>query len=373
MTKKLGVLFLVVALVLSVAVGCAAPKEEMAAEEPAKAEVAEPAEVVGEGISVGVSMPTKSLQRWNQDGANMKEQLEAKGFDVDLQYAGDNEVEKQVEQLENMITKGVDALVIASIDGIALGPVLQEAKAEGIAVIAYDRLIMQSDAVDYYATFDNYMVGTIQGEYIIETLGLEDGATGPFNMEIFAGDPPDNNATYFFNGAMDKLQPYIDSGVLVIQSGQTDFQVVAISGWKSEGAQNRMDDLLTAFYADKDIDVVLSPNDSLAQGIAASLGEGFEPYPILTGQDCDVNSMKNILAGRQSMSIFKDTRTLAAQVVDMVTAIVEGTEVPVNNTEAYDNGLGIVPSFLCVPVFADINNYEELLIESGYYTADQLK
>jgi putative multiple sugar transport system substrate-binding protein len=371
MAKKLGVLFLVVALMLSVAVGCAAPKAEAPAEKVAE-EVAEaPAEDVGEGIVVGVAMPTKSLQRWNQDGSNMKDQLEAKGFEVDLQYA-ENEVAKQVEQLENMITKGVNALVIASIDGVALGPVLQEAKAEGIPVIAYDRLIMESDAVDYYATFDNYMVGTIQGQYVIDTLGLADGEVGPFNMEVFAGSPDDNNAVFFNKGAMDALQPYIDSGVLNIVSGQTDFQVIAIQGWTPEGAQDRMDNLLTAFYADKEIDVVLSPNDSLAQGIAASLGDR-EPYPVITGQDCDVNSMKNILAGKQSMSIFKDTRTLAAQVVDMVTAIVEGNDVPVNDTETYDNGLGIVPSYLCTPVFADINNYEELLIDSGYYTADQLQ
>lgn len=329
-----------------------------------------------DNVVVGVLMPTKSLQRWNQDGDNMKTQLEAKGYEVDLQYA-DNDVAKQVEQLENMVTKGVDVLVVASIDSAALTGALAEAKEEGIPVIAYDRLLMDTEAVDYYATFDNYKVGVIQGQFIIDSLGLEDGEEGPFTMEVFGGSPDDNNAYFFNGGAMDTLQPYIDSGVLVIKSGQVDMQVIAIQSWAAEGAQDRMDNLLTAFYADENIDVVLSPNDSLAQGIAASLesaGYGTEdkPYPILTGQDCDINSMMNILAGKQSMSIFKDTRTLAAQVVDMVTAIIEGEDVPVNDTETYNNNVKTVPSFLCDPVFADIDNYQELLIDSGYYTPDQL-
>lgn len=353
-----------------------APKEDAPVEAP-KEDAPVEDDAVGEGITVGVLMPTKSLQRWNQDGDNMKTQLEAKGYSVDLQYA-ENEVAKQVEQLENMVTKGVNALVIASIDGVALKGALAEAKAAGIPVIAYDRLIMESDAVDYYATFDNYQVGVIQGQFIIDELGLADGETGPFTMEVFGGSPDDNNAYFFNNGAMDTLKPYIDSGVLVIKSGQTAMEQIAIQSWEPAGAQDRMDNLLTAHYADENIDVVLSPNDSLAQGIVASLksagyGTDDKPYPILTGQDCDVINMKQILAGEQSMSVFKDTRTLASQVVDMVTAIVTGAEVPVNDTETYDNNVRVVPSFLCEPVFADANNYEELLIESGYYTADQLQ
>lgn len=327
--------------------------------------------------TVGVLMPTQSLQRWNQDGANMKTQLEAKGFEVDLQYA-DNKVDLQVQQIENMITKGVDVLVIASIDGGALTGVLAEAAKEGIKVIAYDRLIMDTPDVDYYATFDNYQVGVIQGTYIIDTLGLDKGETGPFNMEVFGGSPDDNNAYFFNGGAMDTLKPYIDSGVLVINSGQTDMSQIAISEWKAEGAQNRMDNLLTAFYADKNIDVVLSPNDSLAQGIVASLkaagyGSADKPYPVLTGQDCDKINVKMMIAGEQSMSVFKDTRTLAAQVVDMVEAILNGTTVPVNDTTTYNNNVKVVPSFLCEPVFGSKDNYQELLIDSGYYTADDLK
>ena len=325
---------------------------------------------------IGVSMPTKSLQRWNQDGENMKKSLEAAGFEVVLEYANDK-VDQQVTQIENMITKGCKVIVIASIDGTALKGALAAAAKEDIKIIAYDRLILDSPDVDYYATFDNYLVGKIQGEYIETALGLKDGK-GPFNMEAFGGSPDDNNAFYFNRGAMDVLQPYLDNGQLVCVSGQLDMEQIAIQGWKAEGAQARMDNLLTANYSDKKLDLVLSPNDSLAQGIVASLraagyGTADKPFPVLTGQDCDVINVKMLIAGEQSMSIFKDTRTLADQVVKMTTAIMNNTEVPVNDQETYDNGVKIVPSYLCAPVFADKNNYEELLVKSGYYTADQLK
>jgi putative multiple sugar transport system substrate-binding protein len=325
---------------------------------------------------IGVAMPTKSLQRWNQDGENMKSMLEDAGYDVILEYA-DNKVDKQVSQIENMITRGCDVIVVASIDGVALKGVLADAAKEDVKIIAYDRLIRESENVDYYATFDNYLVGQIQGEYIVEALDLKSGA-GPFNMEVFGGSPDDNNAYFFNGGAMDTLRPYIDNGQLVINSGQEDMEVIAIQSWKAETAQARMDNLLTAHYADKNIDVVLSPNDSLAQGIVASLkaagyGSADKPFPVLTGQDCDTTNVKMLIAGEQSMSIFKDTRTLADQVVKMVEAIVEDKTVPVNDEETYNNGVKVVPSYLCEPVFADINNYEELLIDSGYYTEDQLK
>ena len=327
------------------------------------------------GKKVGVAMPTKDLQRWNQDGANMKKELEAAGYQVDLQYAN-NEIAQQVSQIENMITGGCDALVIASIDGGSLGTVLADAKKSNIPVIAYDRLIMGTDAVSYYATFDNYMVGTIQGQYIVDKLDLEN-AKGPFNMEIFTGSPDDNNARFFYGGAMDILNPYIESGKLVVVSGQKAFEEVATLNWSTEEAQKRMENLLTAHYADgTKLDVVLSSNDSCAIGITNALvnaGYTSDNFPILTGQDCDITSVKNILAGTQSMSIFKDTRTLAAQVVKMVNAIMNGEEVPINDTETYDNKTGIIPSYLCEPVFADKSNYKEILIDSGYYTEDKLK
>lgn len=320
--------------------------------------------------TIGVTMPTKSLQRWNEDGANVKAALEAKGYKVDLQYA-DNKQDIQNSQIENQITMGVDVLVIASIDGGALGGVLQQAKTANIPVIAYDRLITNTDKCDFYATFDNYGVGKMQGEFIESALNLDKGEKGPFTMECFGGDPGDNNAKLFNQGAMDVLQKYIDSGVIVVKSGQTKFpDQIAITNWESKGAQDRMDNLLTAYYADENIDIVLSPNDSLAQGIVASLksagyGSADKPFPVLTGQDCDKINVGQIIRGEQSMSIFKDTRVLADQVIAMTDALLSGETVPVN--AEYDNGVIKVPSFNCQIKFANKDNWKELLVDSGYY------
>ena len=322
---------------------------------------------------VGVSMPTKDLQRWNQDGANMQAQLEAAGYEVDLQFAS-NDVQTQLSQVENMINSGCDVLVISAIEGSSLGSALALAKENEIPVIAYDRLLMDSDAVSYYATFNNYMVGTIQGTYVKDALDL-DNAEGPFNLEVTAGDPGDNNARYFYQGAIDVLMPYIESGKLVVKSGQVDFTEVATPTWATEVAQSRAENILSSFYADgSNVDVWLCSNDSTALGVTNALAANYNgEYPIITGQDCDIANTKNMIAGKQSMSVFKDTRTLAAQVVKMVGQILKGEEVDVNDTETYDNNVIVVPSFLCEPVFADANNYKELLIDSGYYTEDQLK
>ena len=317
---------------------------------------------------VGVAMPTNSLQRWNQDGANMKAQLEAAGYEVDLQYAN-NDVATQVSQLENMILGGAEVLVIASIDGSALGTVLQTAKDNDIKVIAYDRMLTDTPNVDYYATFDNYKVGAIQGQFIIDTLDLEN-AEGPFNFEFFAGSPDDSNARYFHAGAWDLLMPYVDSGKILVKSGQVDFETIAILGWGTDDAQARMDNLLTGYADGTVLDAVLSPNDSLALGITNSLqaaGYTLENFPIITGQDCAVTNTKNIILGYQAMSVFKDTRILAAQVVAMVDAILKGEEVVINDTTTYDNGVFVIPTNLSTPVFANAENYKELLIDSGYY------
>ncbi|MBO7358300.1 MAG: sugar-binding protein, partial [Clostridia bacterium] len=301
--------------------------------------------------------------------------LEENGYEVMLTYAANN-VAQQIADIENMITKGCKVLVISAIDGGSLGAVLKTAKENDVMVVAYDRLLMDTEAVDYYATFDNYKVGNIQAQFIIEKLGLET-TDKTYRMEVFAGSPDDNNARFFYNGAMDMLKPYIESGKLNVVSGQSDFETCAILGWGTPDAQTRMDNLLAAYYTDGTFpDLVLSPNDSLAMGIANSLEQAgcpIENFPVITGQDCDKANMKNIIAGKQSMSVFKDTRTLAAQVVEMVNAYLLGEDVPVNDIGTYDNNVKVVPSFLCDPVFADVNNYVELLLESGYYTEDDLK
>lgn len=376
MRKKLLSALLSVALVASLLVGCSGTKDTTApaesTETEAPAETEDAAETVAGGL-VGVSMPTKDLQRWNQDGTNMEKQLKEAGYEVDLQYAS-NDIATQVSQIENMIANGVKLLVIASIDGDSLGTVLAQAKDAKIPVIAYDRLIMNSDAVTYYATFDNYMVGTKQGEYIVDALDLEN-ADGPFNIEIFTGDPGDNNAKFFYGGAMDILNQYIDSGKLVVQSGQKEFEAVATANWSSETAQNRMDAIIASNYGDgKVMDAVLCSNDSTALGATNALASSYTgKYPVVTGQDCDVANVKNMIAGKQSMSIFKDTRELAVQTVKMVDAIMQGGEAPINDTKSYDNGTGIIPTYLCEPVFADVSNYKELLIDSGYYKEADLQ
>lgn|SRR5690625_419082 len=329
-----------------------------------------------EGKSVGIAMPTKSSERWVDDGDNMQKEFEDLGYDVTLQYAEDV-VENQVSQIQNMITKDVDILVIASIDGEALTEVLEQAENTGIPVIAYDRLIMNSDHVSYYATFDNFEVGVLQGKYIEEALELEN-EDGPFNIELFAGSPDDNNAYFFWDGAMSVLQPYIDEGKLVVQSDQTDFEQGATLRWDGSKAQERMDNLLSAHYSDETLDAVYSPFDGISRGVISSLkavgyGGDDNPMPIVTGQDAELASVKSIVAGEQTQTIFKDTRELAEKAVDMADSVLQDEEPEVNDTETYDNGSIVVPSYLLEPVNVDIDNYEEILIDGGYYTEDELK
>ncbi len=322
---------------------------------------------------IGVAMPTQDLQRWNQDGANMKAQLEEKGYTVDLQYAG-NDVQTQVSQVENMIANGDQLLVIASIEGDSLGTVLAQAKEAGVPVIAYDRLIMNTDAVSYYATFDNYMIGKTQGQFIVDALDLEN-QDGPFNLELITGDPGDNNVNFFFGGAMDVLQPYIDAGKLVVPSGQMTKDEVATVNWATDAAQARFENILSSNYADgTNLDAVLASNDSTALGVINALAANYTgEYPIITGQDCDIANVPHIVDGTQAMSVFKDTRALAAKVVEMVDAVMQGTEGPVNDTESYDNGTGVIPSYNCDPTPVTAENYKEMLIDSGYYTEDQIQ
>ncbi len=325
-----------------------------------------------EGEKVGVSMPTKDLQRWNQDGENMKKLLEEAGYEVDLQFAS-NDVQQQLNQVTNMINNGAKVVIISAVEGSSLGSALDLAKEKGVTVIAYDRLLMESDAVSYYATFDNYKVGTVQGTYIKEALDL-DNAAGPFNLEVTAGDPGDNNALYFYQGAIDVLKPYIDAGKLVVKSGQLDFADVATPTWKTEVAQNRATSVLANYADGSDIDAWLCSNDSTALGVINALEDNYDgKWPIITGQDCDKSNVKKMIEGKQSMSVFKDTRTLAAQVVKMVGQILKGETVDVNDTTTYNNNVITVPSFLCEPVFGSADNYMELLIESGYYTLEDIQ
>ncbi len=356
-------LVIVLSMVLS-ACGQAAAPAAPSAEQPAEKKL------------VGISMPTKTSTRWISDGESMVKEFQAMGYDTDLQFA-DDDIPNQLAQIENMITKGANVLVIAAIDGSTLTDALAKAKEAGVLVIAYDRLLVNSANVDYYATFDNFGVGVIMGTQIETGLDLKNQA-GPFNVELFGGSPDDTNAFYFYNGAMSVLQPYIDSGKLVVQSGQMGMDKVSTLRWDGIVAQARMENLLSAYYTDKRVDAVLSPYDGLSIGIISALksvgyGTAGQPMPVITGQDAEIASIKAMIAGEQTYTVFKDTRELAKQTAVMVDAALKGQEVPINDTKTYDNGVKIVPSYLLTPFSVDITNYEKYLVESGYYTADQLK
>ncbi|MEL7524473.1 MAG: multiple monosaccharide ABC transporter substrate-binding protein [Pseudomonadota bacterium] len=326
--------------------------------------------------AVGIAMPTKSSARWISDGNSMVEQFTAAGYSTDLQYAEDD-IPNQLAQIENMITKGVDVLVIAAIDGTTLSNALENAAASGIKVIAYDRLIRDSANVDYYATFDNFKVGVQQATSLVNGLKERFG-DGPYNVELFGGSPDDNNAYFFYDGAMSVLQPMIDAGTINIVSGQMGMDTVGTLRWDGAVAQARMDNLLSAHYTDKQLHGALSPYDGLSIGILSSLkgvgyGSGDLKMPIVSGQDAEIPSVKSILAGEQHSTVFKDTRELARVTVGMVEAILNDGEPEINDTKTYDNGIKVVPSYLLEPVAVDASNWEDVLIGSGYYTADQVK
>ncbi|WP_139722998.1 multiple monosaccharide ABC transporter substrate-binding protein [Serinicoccus chungangensis] len=338
----------------------------------------------GEGGTVGVAMPTQTSERWIADGNAVEAGLTEAGYDVDLQFANDD-IPTQSQQIDQMITNGADALVIAAIDGTALSSQLDAAAAAGIPVISYDRLIRDSENVDFYVTFDNYNVGVQQATALLVGLGVlnEDGsegdAEGPFNIELFAGSLDDNNAHFFWDGAMDTLQPYMEDGTLEVPSGQTDIEQAATLRWQQETAQRRMEDLLTSTYSDgTELHGVLSPYDGLSRGIITALrndgmGDTIEDgLPVVTGQDAEIASVKLIADGVQQSTIFKDTRKLADQAVVTVEAYMAGEEAEANDTESYDNGVKVVPSYLLESDVVYQDNITELLIDSGYWTQEEV-
>ncbi|MEU5310701.1 multiple monosaccharide ABC transporter substrate-binding protein [Streptomyces sp. NPDC021562] len=329
------------------------------------------------GGTIGIAMPTKSSERWINDGNNLVKDIKAKGYKTKLVFGEDNP-DTQVSQIENLITQGVKGLVIAAIDNKSLNNVLQEAADAHIPVIAYDRLILGTKNVDYYASFDNEKVGVEQGTYIVHKLGLDSGKKGPFNIELFAGSNDDNNTKYFFNGAMSVLQPYIDKKQLVVRSGQTALNKVTTLRWDGATAQSRMEDILTSSYKSAKVDAVLSPYDGISIGIIAALksdgyGSGSQPLPVITGQDAELASVKSIIAGQQTQTVYKDLRKLAEVAATMVDDALNKKTPQVNDTKTYDNGTKVVPAYLLQPVSVDKSNYEEVLVKGGYYTDAQLK
>ena len=387
MKKKIVSVLLSMTMVAAILAGCgssaantAAPAADAAAPaadeaapaaDTAAADTAAPA-ASGAGKKVAVAMPTQSSERWMHDGANMKEQLEKLGYEVDLQYAEDD-VQAQVSQIENMIAAGADCLVIAAIDSDALVNVEAQAKDAGIPVIAYDRLLMNTDAVSYYATFDNKGVGTKIGEYIVQHCGAT--KDDPKTIELFMGSPDDNNAHMLYAGLMEQIQPLLDDGSLICKSGQIAFEDNNTLRWDQQTAMKRCEDLLTRYYADEDLDICACAYDGLSYGCMSALeGAGYTDanWPLITGQDAELMATKHIISGKQTMSIYKDTRLLASKCVTMVQAVLEGAEPEINDTEQYNNGKIVVPSYLCEPVPVDKDNYKEVIIGGGYYTEEQL-
>jgi len=326
---------------------------------------------------VGIAMPTKSSLRWISDGESLKKSLEENGYTVDLQYAEDD-IPNQLAQIENMVTKDAKVLVVASIDGTTLSAVLQQAADKGVKVIAYDRLIRDSPNVDYYTTFDNFKVGVLQAESILKGLGIPE-KQGPFNIELFGGSPDDNNAFFFYDGAMSVLQPLIDKGVLVVKSGQTGMEKVGTLRWDAAVAQARMDNILSANYSDGSrVDAVLAPYDGLSRGIISSLrgvgyGSAEQPWPIISGQDAEVPSIKAMMAGEQYSTVFKDTRELAKVTAAMVDAIISGGKPEINDEKTYNNGVKVVPSYLLTPVSVLKDDIQKTLVDSGYIKAEDIQ
>lgn len=374
------VLALVMGLAMFACAATPAPAAEPAAEPaaPAATEAAatEAAETTTAGGYIGISMPTQSSERWIKDGNTMKEILEAKGYTVDLQYAEDD-IPTQKAQIENMITKGAQVLIIAAIDGSTLSATLDQAGKDGVKIISYDRLLVDTEAVSYYATFDNRGVGRLQAQSLVDGLKALKGE-GPYNVELFAGSPDDTNSFYFYSGAMDVLQPLIDAGTVVVVSGQTAQADIGTLRWDGAVAQARMDALLVANYTSVQLDGVLSPYDGLSRGIISSLKSfGYQPgtdnWPVVTGQDAEAASIKLIISGEQYSTILKDTRDLAKVAAGMVDAVLAGTEPEINDTTTYDNNVKIVPSYLLIPYTVTVDNYQELVMDSGYLTPDDIK
>ena len=371
-------LFLALALVFSLAACADKPAEPVPEPEASVPEAVTPEpepepepKPAADSKLVGISMPTAERQRWKQDGEDMKKQLEQIGYEVDLWFAG-NDPSKQISQLEKMIENGAKVLIIASIDGDALGTVLDRANEAGCSIIAYDRPI-GSDAVSNYITFSTFSAGAAQAQFIVDRLNLDNTGDQVYNFELVGGDPISSSNVYF-DGAMSLLRKYIEAGTLSVVSGQVNFEQIGTEDWSAEKAQERFENLLSTYYTDKQLDAVWCANDSTAQGVAAALENAYknDVYPILTGWDCDLVSVKNILDGKQAMSVFMDTRNEAAKAVEMADALMKGAEPPTNFEYTTIDGAHHYPAFFVEPTVVTKDNIQEILIDTGYYTAEAL-
>ncbi len=310
------------------------------------------------GSVIGVALPQKTSENWVLAGDLFQKGLTDAGFKPEIQYAI-NGVADQQNQIQAMITNGAKVIVIGALDGSQLSNQVEAAKKAGITVLAYDRLIMNTEAVDQYVAFDNFKVGVLQGKALLE--GLEKtGKPKPWNIELIAGSPDDSNSKVFFDGAMSVLKPLMDKGDLKVVSGQTEFNDVTTQGWKGEEAQKRMDTILAANYASTELHGVLSPNDNLGRAAITAVKSAGKKLPVVTGQDSEVESVKSIMAGEQYSTISKDTRKLVAHTIEMIKELQKGEKPEVNDTKSYNNGKKVVPAYLLEPVIVTKDNAAEV-------------
>lgn len=312
---------------------------------------------IPKGSLIGVALPAKTSQNWVLAGEDFKDSIEKAGFKADIQYAAaTNTVPDQQAEISAMITKGAKAIIIGAADGSQLGTQVAAAKKAGITVIAWDRNILNTKDVDYYVAFNNFHVGELQGQALLDGLAKEKGP-GPYNVELFAGSPDDANAPVFFDGAMSVLKPKIADGTIKVVSGQTDFKQVSTQGWLAQNAQTRMTNLATANYANgTKLDGVLSPNDTLARAILQATKAAGLPNPVVTGQDSETDSIPLIMQGVQYSTIYKDTKTEAQAAIDLVTTLSKGEKPKTVQDDNNNNGAKVVPAIELSPVLVTKDN-----------------
>ena len=359
--KKIFALLLALVMVLSLT-ACGGGRTEAPAEKPAEenaaaAPEAPAAEGIEEGAVIGVSLPWLGTQNWKEAEEMFKTELEAAGFKPIIQ-AADNKVPQQQQQIESMIQNGAKVIVVGPIDGTQLGAVLEEAKAAGIYVIGYDRLLENTTGVDGVVQFGSVKTGELQAQALLDGLKEMKGE-GPWNIELFGGGPADPNAPNFFKGAMSVLQPLIDDGTLTVVSGQMDFTQCATQDWDNSKAQARMDSLLSGFYSDKEIHGVLSPNDGIARAIITACEQAGQAIPAISGLDAENETIEWIWAGRQYSTVAKPTDALVAKTIEIIKSLQAGNGMPATDVKV-NNGKMEVLVYELPPVVVTKDNAKEV-------------
>lgn len=340
-------------------------------------------------VFIGLAIPETHVQRWLKDGASLKEYAESRGYRAEISYAGADQ-NVQNEQIRNFLKEGARLIIIASINEGVISAVADAAKAK-VPVIAYDRIISNSADYDYYITFNNYEVGLFQGRSIEHGLDLKNSvASNPKNIVLFAGSPTDGNAFFFYDGAMDILNPYIEKGVLNVvgaypktSKDNDNFRAIAIENWQGSLAKARMKNILSAEGKNVVIDAILAPNDTLSRAIIDACLEdpkySGNKFPLITGQDAEADSILAIKNNRQYMTVFKDTTKLAEAAIILADYILTGNAVPSipgatlasgDLASMGNTGKKVVKAFLLEPIFINKDNWN-IPVQAGFFTPEE--